>query len=86
MATSTGYAVVVWSGDASLSPVWDQTKRLFEDVGSGLEGLECSWEDVVLVYLYLSHMDNYRVINRLYADHFTVNPPARYVVRVNTSL
>lgn len=67
-------------GDPVHTSVVDQTQHLLEAIGSDLEGEGRGWQDVVLVYLYLSDMAHYAAINALYGRHFTVRPPARYSV------
>lgn len=69
-------------GDPAHPSVVDQTRHLLEAVGSDLEGKGRNWQDVVLVYLYLSDMAQYAAINAVYAQYFTVKPPARYM-RIN---
>ncbi len=65
------------SGDPTYPSVLGQTEHLLEAIGSSLETCGLEWGAVVLVYLYLSDMAHYAVINQLYAKYFAVKPPAR---------
>ena len=34
--------------------------------------------DIILIHLYVSSMDDYAQLNAVYKKHFDVNPPARW--------
>ena len=80
MYASACYRWVRWDGDAvqHASPV-EQTRHLMDSLGSVLNEKMpgVSWRDVVMVYLYLRDMALYPEINKVYAQYFTENPPAR---------
>jgi 2-iminobutanoate/2-iminopropanoate deaminase len=52
----------------------DHIKNILEDVGS-------SMEDVLKVTVYLHDMDDFSEFNRIYAEYFTQNPPARTCIQ-----
>ncbi len=59
--------------------VEEQATDLFQRFGTRLRGSGCGWSDVVLIYLWLSDMSHYAQVNKLFLQHFPLNPPARYV-------
>jgi 2-iminobutanoate/2-iminopropanoate deaminase len=52
----------------------DNVKNILEDVGS-------SMRDVLKVTAYLDDMDNFAEFNRIYAEYFPVDPPARTCIQ-----
>ena len=66
-------------GDPAHPSVVGQASALMTAVGADLAGKGHGWQDVVLVYLYLSDMVHYAAANEVYGQCFPVEPPARYV-------
>jgi len=52
----------------------DNVKNILEDVGS-------SMKDVLKVTVYLDDMDNFGEFNRIYAEYFPADPPARTCIQ-----
>lgn len=52
----------------------DNLKNILEDVGS-------SMQDVLKVTAYLDDMGNFAEFNRIYAEYFPSNPPARTCIQ-----
>ena len=52
----------------------DNVKAILEDVGS-------SMRDVLKVTAYLDDMDNFAGFNRIYAEYFPSEPPARTCIQ-----
>ena len=52
----------------------DNVRAIIEDVGS-------SMENVLKVTVYLDDMDNFAEFNRIYAEYFPSNPPARTCIQ-----
>ena len=42
-----------------------------------------NFEDVVKCSIFLSDMENFSIVNAVYASYFSVNPPARETVQVS---
>ncbi len=62
-----------------------QCQSVFENVRAVLEDAGSSWEDIVDVTVFLTHMkDDFPVFNRLYAKHFATNQPTRTTVEVSS--
>jgi len=49
---------------------------VLEDAGS-------SWDRIVDVTVFLTDMDDFAVYNRIYAEHFADNRPARTTVEIS---
>ncbi|CAN5127840.1 RidA family protein [soil metagenome] len=62
-----------------------QCRSVFRNVRSVLEAAGASWEDLVDVTVFLTHMDaDFEVYNRVYAEHFGDNRPCRTTVEVKS--
>lgn len=60
-----------------------QTKQAFENLKTILEAGGSSLEEVVKVNVFLRNMDNFSVMNEIYASYFTEQFPARCCVEVS---
>jgi 2-iminobutanoate/2-iminopropanoate deaminase len=60
-----------------------QTKQAFENLKAILEAGGSSLEEVVKVNVFLRNMDNFSVMNEIYASYFTEQFPARCCVEVS---
>lgn len=59
-----------------------QTRQVLKNVIAVLEAANLTLEDVVKTTVYIKNMDDFNVINGIYAEFFTENPPARSAVEV----
>lgn len=66
------------------SGVVDETHQVLKNVGAILSNAGYSFEDVVKASIFISDMDNFGLINDVYAQYFTENQPARETVAVRT--
>ena len=61
-----------------------QCRTVFENVRTVLEDAGASWDDIVDVTVFLTNMkDDFPIFNKLYAEHFASNQPARTTLEVN---
>ncbi len=61
-----------------------QCRAVFENVRLVLEDAGSSWDRIVDVTVFLTDMaGDFAVYNRLWAEYFAENPPARTTVEVN---
>lgn len=61
-----------------------QCRSVFANVRAVLEDAGARWEDLVDVTVYLTDMArDFPTYNRLWAEHFAVNPPCRTTVEIN---
>jgi 2-aminomuconate deaminase len=60
-----------------------QCRAVFANVRNVLEAAGSSWERLVDVTVFLTHMEeDFPVFNRLWAEYFPVDPPCRTTVEV----
>lgn len=57
-----------------------QAKQALANVERVLVAGGCTLQDVVMCRVYISNMDNWDVVNKVYADYFGQHMPARVVV------
>ena len=57
-----------------------QTLQALENVKRVLVAGGCTLDDVVMTRVYISNMDNWNIVNKIYGDFFGENMPARVVV------
>jgi 2-iminobutanoate/2-iminopropanoate deaminase len=74
------------SGQASIDPVTgefiagsfdSQARQAFENLSAALRGAGSSLEHVVKTTVFLTDPVNFPALNKLYAEYFPENPPAR---------
>ncbi len=71
------------SGRVIAHDIAAQTIATFENVRLVLEEAGARWEDIVDVTVFLTDMENdFPTFNRIYAEHFKTNRPARTTVEV----
>lgn len=61
----------------------EQTARTLQNVGAILEAAGSSLDDVVRTAVYLTDMDDYDAVNRIYEDFMSEPYPARTAVEVS---
>jgi len=59
-----------------------QCRSVFENIRTVLEDAGAKWEDIVDVTTFLTNMNDFAAYNRVYAEHFKTNQPARTTVEV----
>jgi 2-aminomuconate deaminase len=59
-----------------------QCRQVFENVRVILEDAGSSWDRIVDVTVFLTSMDDFAAMNRLYAEAFATNRPTRTTVEV----
>jgi len=61
-----------------------QTIQVLENIKAILEDHECSIDDIIKTTIYLDNMDDFGVVNIIYADFFGDHKPVRSTVAVQT--
>ncbi len=60
-----------------------QTRSVFENVRTVVEGAGSSWDKIVDVTVFLTNMkDDFKTYNRLWAEYFHTDPPCRTTVEI----
>lgn len=71
------------SGEIVKAEIELQTKQVLENLKAIVEAAGCTLIDVVKTTCYLSDMDHFAAMNKVYASYFTQNQPARAAVEVS---
>jgi len=61
----------------------DKVRRVLENIKAIVEAAGGSLDDVVKVTVYLRDISKFDEFNKVYAQYFTKDPPARVVVEVS---
>ena len=83
-------SMVYTSGQIGLNPdgsgmvdgLEAQTHQVLKNLSAVLEAAGSSLGNVVKTTVFLSDINDYAVVNGIYAEYFTGNPPARSAVEV----
>ena len=59
-----------------------ETHQVMSNIEAILQAAEMSWENVIKCSIFLSDMNNFELINEIYASYFSKNFPARETVEV----
>ena len=69
------------SGELVKEPIEQAVEQCFRNVSAVLADAGLTLEDVVMVYLYLADMDDFKRVNEVYAGYFPETPPARVALQ-----
>jgi 2-iminobutanoate/2-iminopropanoate deaminase len=69
------------TGEPRLGPIEDQVRLTLENVRAVLEAAGATLRDVVKTTVYLADMDDFAAMNRVYANFFPADPPARTTIQ-----
>ena len=90
-AIQTGNTIYL-SGQIALVPetgkmieggIEQQTRQVMKNIESVLNTANCGFENVVQVQIFLTDLENYGTVNKIYAEYFDQTPPARAVIEVS---
>ncbi|CAN5228946.1 RidA family protein [soil metagenome] len=85
--------IVYCSGQIPLDPesmelvqgdIGKQTKQVMENLKQVLLKAETDFGKVLKCSIFLDDMEDFKVVNEIYAEYFGENPPARETVAVET--
>jgi 2-iminobutanoate/2-iminopropanoate deaminase len=68
------------SGNMIEGDVEAQARQVLANLGAVLAAAGASYADVVKTTIFLSTMDDFQVVNAVYAERFAFDPPARATV------
>lgn len=60
-----------------------QTRQVLDNLGAVLEAGGASFDSAVKITIFLESMDDFAVVNGIYAERFNEAPPARATVEVS---
>lgn len=64
-------------------PIEEQTKQIFENIEAVLAAAGLTLNNVVKTTMYLTNMNDFAVVNEIYAKHFVEQTPARTTIAVS---
>jgi 2-iminobutanoate/2-iminopropanoate deaminase len=65
-----------------LSSIEEETHQVMKNIKAILEAAQMNWNNVIKCSIFLSDMNNFGIINEIYASYFSINFPARETVEV----
>lgn len=71
------------NGELLKGDIEKETKQCLENVKAIIEEAEGTLADIVKVNIYVTNMDNFSRINKVYGEYFTEHKPARSLVEVS---
>lgn len=71
------------TGEVVGEDITTQTYRVLANLEAVLQAAGASLSDVVMTTVYLRHWEDFAEMNRVYAEFFPENPPARACVEVS---
>lgn len=84
MVFTSGQIALTPDGKMKENDVTVQTKQVLENLSAVLDAAGSSLENVAKTTIYLSDMNNFAVVNEIYAQYFKGHKPARSTVAVKT--
>lgn len=70
------------TGEMAEGDVQDETAQILDNVGAVLRAADMDFAHVVQVTLFLTDMDDYAMVNEVYARYFSGATPAREALEV----
>ena len=81
--TSGQIAINPISGELVLSSIEEETKQVMENMKEVLTAAGMTFDDVVKTSIFISDMNDFSIINKVYGEYFSDNTaPARETVEV----
>ena len=65
-----------------LSSIEEETHQVMKNIKAILEAAQMNWNNVIKCSIFLCDMNNFSIINEIYASYFSINFPARETVEV----
>ena len=65
------------TGELSTADISEQTKLIMDNIGAILKAAGLSYENIVKTTCLLADINDFAAMNKVYAEYFPTNPPAR---------
>ena len=65
------------TGELSNGTIQEQTKLVMDNIGAILKAAGLGYENIVKTTCLLADISDFAEMNKVYAEYFTTNPPAR---------
>jgi reactive intermediate/imine deaminase len=78
----SGFIALNKTGDAlEGTTIEEQTRRVLDYIGAGLESQGLGYDDVLSVTVYMKDLNEFAAMNQVYAGYFRRDPPARSTIQ-----
>ena len=81
---TSGQIALMPDGSMETRGVEQQTHQVMKNLFYVLEAAGAHFNDVVKTTIYLSNMDDFDIVNKVYAHYFASHKPARSTIAVKT--
>lgn len=71
------------SGQLITGSIAEETGQVMKNIAAILEAADMTWGNVVKCSIFISDMDNFGDINKVYGEYFPTDAPARETVEVS---
>jgi 2-iminobutanoate/2-iminopropanoate deaminase len=71
------------SGQIVSGDIAGQTRRVLDNIAALLRAEGLNFDAVVKTTVFLTNLDDFQIVNEIYASYFKQNPPARSTVQVS---
>jgi len=61
----------------------EETKEIMERIDETLKNNNYEWSNIILMTVYLKNMSDFSMMNSVYKQYFSINPPPRVCVSLN---
>lgn len=78
----SGQIALTADGDLRTGNIEEETRQVMENLGTLLRAAGLGYEHLVKVTIFMSDMEHYAAVNKVYGSYFTDVPPAREAVAV----
>ncbi|KAG2174188.1 hypothetical protein INT43_004209 [Umbelopsis isabellina] len=68
------------STTTAISDIQEETRQCMQNIQKQLKKVDLTWDDVVLMQVYVANMSDFAQINLVYKTFFGINPPPRALV------
>ena len=65
------------TGELSTADISEQTKLVMDNIGAILKAAGLSYENIIKTTCLLADINDFAAMNKVYAEYFPTNPPAR---------
>tara|TARA_B100000902_G_scaffold226455_1_gene215013 strand:+ start:217 stop:597 length:381 start_codon:yes stop_codon:yes gene_type:complete len=70
------------TGNLVINKIEDETELVMENLKNILLAANCSLNDVIKCSIFLSNMDDFEAVNKIYGQYFSAPYPARETIEV----
>jgi 2-iminobutanoate/2-iminopropanoate deaminase len=78
----SGQIALTANGELRTEHIEDETRQVMENIGTLLRAAGLGYEHLVKVTIFMSDMEHYAAVNKVYGAYFKDVPPAREAVAV----